>query len=173
MFTTKNQDLFTKKEDEILDLIKKGENEKTEFKSTLRVNLHTNEVDKKIEHSILKTITAFLNSKGGNLFIGISNKEEIIGIKKDRFENTDKFNLHLTNIIKEKIGKKYSNLIELQTIKTNEKEIVLIKCKKSKSPIFLKPSRYEEEFYIRVGPSSTEIKGSELIDYIEKRFKKN
>ena len=173
MFARKNQELFINRHDEVLDLIKKGENEKTEFKSTLRINLHTNDIDKKIEHSILKTITAFLNSKGGNLFIGISNKEEVIGIEKDRFENTDRFNLHLTNIIKEKIGKKYAPLIELQTIKLKEKEIVLVKCKKSKSPVFLKPSRNEEEFYIRAGPSSVEIKGSELIDYTEKKFKKD
>lgn len=172
-FTSKNQELFSKKENEILETIKKGENETTEFKSTLRVNLYTNEIDKKIEHSILKTIVAFLNSKGGNLFIGISNKEEVIGIEKDRFENLDKFNLHLTNIIKEKIGKKYSNLIEFQAIKINQKIIVQVKCKKSFEPVFLKPSRTEEEFYIRAGPSSIEIRGSELVDYINKSFKKD
>ena len=170
-FTIKNNKLFIKKQDEIIDEIKKGENEKLEFKSTLRVNLFTNDIDKKIEHSVLKTITSFLNSNGGNLILGVSNNEEIIGIKNDRFENTDKFNLHLGNIIKEKIGKKYMHLIEFETIKISEKEIVLVKCKKSKTPVFLKPSKNEEEFYIRVGPSSVQIKGSELVEYINKKFK--
>ncbi len=173
IFTKNNQDLFIRNNEEILSIIKEGENETTEFKSTLRVNLHTNEFDRKIEHSVLKTITAFLNSEGGNLFIGIANNEEVLGIEKDKFPNSDKFNLHLINIIKEKIGKKHLNLISLQTIKIRDREIVLVRCKKSKTPVFLKTSQNEEEFYIRTGNSTTQIAGSELIDYIEKRFKKN
>ena len=64
-------------------LIKRGENEKIEFKSTLRINLHTKEQDKKVENSVLKTIVAFLNSEGGTLLIGVSDCGEIIGIEKD------------------------------------------------------------------------------------------
>ena len=30
----------------------------------------------------------------------------------------------------------------------------------------------EEEFYIRVGPSNSQLVGSELIEYVDKRFKK-
>lgn len=169
-FISKNKKFFIKKDDEIKDEIKKGENETNEFKSTLRINLHTNEIDKKIEHSSLKTITAFLNSKGGNLILGVSNDGEILGIEKDNFPNIDKFTLHLTNIIKEKIGKKYIPLIEIENYKINKKEIVVVRCKKSKTPVFLKPNKDEEEFYVRVGPSTSRINGSELIDYIEKRF---
>jgi hypothetical protein len=36
-----------------------GETTRCEFKSTLRVNLHTNEHDKKMEHACLKTVAAF------------------------------------------------------------------------------------------------------------------
>lgn len=174
-FTIKNPGIFSDRENfekEIFDLIKNGENEKTEFKSTLRVNLYTNQIDKKIEHSVLKTIVAFLNSEGGNLFVGISNNGEITGIQKDRFENSDKFLLHLTNIIKEKIGKRFVHLMNFQAIKINEKTIIKISCKKSSKPIFLKPNPKEEEFYIRVGPSTIQIKGSELVDYIKKKFDK-
>lgn len=174
-FTNKNPEIFSNRvalEKEILEKIKENESEILEFKSTLRINLHTQEIDRKIEHSILKTITAFLNSNGGTLFIGITNKGEILGIEKDNFQDVDKFLLHLTNIIKEKIGKKFLSLIEFNAIKINQNHIVQVECKKSKYPVFLKNALNEEEFYIRTGPSSIELKGSELIDFINKKFNK-
>jgi len=156
---------------EIIELIKKGENEELEFKSTLRYNLHTNQIDKKIEHSTLKTITAFLNTNGGSLLLGITDKGEIIGIEKDNFNDTDKFLLHLNNIIKEKFKKNITQDIEINPIKINNKTIIKINCKKSKEEIFLKNPSQEEEFFIRTGPATHQLKGTDLINYIKKRFK--
>ena len=169
-----NPEIFSKTDspEEIMKIIEKGENEKTEFKSTLRVNIHTNDIDKKIEYSILKTISSFLNTKGGTLLIGVSDDGKITGIEKDRFENSDKFSLHLTNLIREKIGKQYLDLIENQLISFEEKTILKLECLQSNKSIFLKNPSGEEEFYIRAGPSSTQIRGRELIEYIEKRFRK-
>lgn len=168
-----NPKIFTKanSENEFLKIIEKGESEKIEFKETLRYNINTNEIDRKIEHSVLKTICAFLNSDGGTLFIGVKNNGEISGIEKDNFENTDKFLLHFSNIIKQKIGKKFIDLIKTESVKTNNKTIVVVECGKSRVPVFLKDNA-EEEFFIRAGPSTTQIKGSELVDYIGKHFKK-
>ena len=155
---------------DILELIKEGENEKLEFKSTLRTNLHTNEIDKKIENNVLKTIIAFLNTKGGTLLIGVSDNKEIIGIEKDNFSNNDKFHLHFINLIKQKIGKKYLSSIDFQIGKVENKTVVRVDCNKNKKSVFLKEGK-EEEFYIRAGPSTTELKASSLIDYINKRKK--
>lgn len=173
--TEKNPTLFKRTEilkEEIFELIKRGESENLEFKSTFRTNLHTNEIDRKIEYSALKTITAFMNSKGGALLIGIGDSGEIIGIEKDNFVNYDKFALHITNLIKTRLEKNTLSLIKNKFIEVDGKTVLKIECKKSDKPLFLKSQDNEEEFYIRVGPSSTQIKGSELLDYIEKNFKK-
>lgn len=168
-----NPKIFQKEnsEKEILEIIGKGESEKIEFKETLRYNIHVNENDRKIEHAALKTIVAFLNSQGGILFIGVKNNGEISGIEKDNFEDTDKFMLHLTNIIKQKIGKKYLDRINIAPIKINDKEIILVKCRKNDSPVFLRNLQENEEFYIRTGNSTASINGSEIIEYVEKNFK--
>jgi len=172
-FKSKNPDLFKKniEEDELKDYFKKGENEKLEFKSTLRINLHTNQTDKNIENSVIKTITAFLNSKGGELLIGISDKGELLGNKIDNFPNKDRFNLHLTNLIKQNIGKENLNLISIENLKIKDKFLTRIYCKPSKKPIFIKQNQLEE-FYIRTGPSTTQITGNEFLEYIKKRFEK-
>jgi len=159
-------------EEEISEFISKGEDEGLEFKSTLRTNLYTKEFDKKIEYSVLKTVVAFLNSNGGTLLIGISNKGEILGIDEDKFENEDKFSLHLTNIIKEKIGKKHLHLISFKILHFKDKAIMKVSCKKASKEVFLKPNPKQEEFYTRVGPSNNQLVGSELIEYVDKKFKK-
>src|SRR3989339_833958 len=130
------------------------------------------QIDKKIEFSVLKTLTAFMNSNGGKLFIGVNDSGEINGISQDKFENYDKFNLHLTNLIKDKIGKEFLPFINLKSFLIEGKTIVEIECKKSDKPIFLKDNK-DEEFFIRAGPSSVQLNGRELVEYISRRFSKH
>ncbi|VVB78840.1 Putative DNA-binding domain protein [uncultured archaeon] len=173
-FKNKNPNLFIEKTDspeEILKLIKKGENERIEFKSTLRANLHTGEHDKKIENSSLKTIVAFLNSEGGILLIGVSDTGEISGIEKDGFLDNDKFNRHFTNLIKERIGNEYLPYMNFELVLIEGKNIMRVECRKSDKPVFLKCDG-TEEFYIRVGASSLQIIGSKILEYIAHKFRK-
>ncbi len=171
-FKHKNPNFFIQKTDspeEIIRLIKKGENEKLEFKSTLRTNLHTGEHDKKVENAALKTIVAFLNSEGGTLLVGVSNEGDISGIEKDSFEDNDRFNRHFTNLIKERIGNEFLPYMSFELVLMENKNILKVDCKKSEKPVFLKCDS-KEEFYIRVGASSLELIGSKILEYIKNKF---
>ena len=64
-------------------LISIGESPNTEFKSTLRVNLHTNKPDDKMELACIKTIAGFMNTKNGTLIIGVADNKEILGLNAD------------------------------------------------------------------------------------------
>lgn len=177
VFVEKNPMIFRAKkketpEEELDKLIKKGENEKLEFKSTLRINLHTNEVDKKIEHAFLKTLVAYMNSDGGTLLVGVKDNSEIIGVEQEGFTNHDKLHLHVTNLIKNTIGKEYFHLLHFDLIPIQGKHVLKIESKKSEKPVFLK-GYDQEEFYIRNGPSSGKLSGSALLEYVERRFKSN
>ena len=174
-FVKKNPNLFVQQVDspeEVLDLIKEGEKRDLEFKSTLRMNLHTKEIDKRIEHSVLKTIAGFLNTKGGTLLIGVEDSGKILGIEKDNFENKDKFNLHFTNLIKQYIGRKYFQFLNFELVKIKDKNILKVDCLKSNKPVFLKFGE-NEEFYIRTGNQTIRITASELVEYINERFGKS
>jgi hypothetical protein len=154
----------------IEQLIKKGESNKLEFKSTLRTNLHTNEIDSKIEHSALKTIVAYLNSDGGTLLVGVSDEGEVTGIEKDNFPDNDKLGLYFTNLIKHKIGNSFLPFINFEIFPVRDRHILKVDCNKSKNRCFLILGQ-EEEFYARNGPSSTKLTGNALIDYVNHRFK--
>jgi len=159
--------------DYILELIRRGESKKLEFKSTLRMNLITGKPDWNIEHSVLKTIVAYLNTDGGILLVGVSNSGEIMGVKNDGFPNEDRFLLHFKQLIKQHIGLNYAPMIEYTLVPVSGKEILEIDCKKSDEAVFLKTDKNDEEFYIRIGPSSERLTGSKLIEYVNRRYKEN
>jgi len=153
----------------VSSLIKSGENEKTEFKSSFRYNIHTKEFDKRLEHSVLKTLTAFLNTKGGDLLIGVDDGKRIFGLEADGFKNEDKLGLHLTNLINHHIGNEFLPFIKFEIVKLKDKKILWIKCRESRKRVFLKVG-HEEEFYVRNGPASIRLEGSSLVDYIQHKF---
>jgi len=175
-FIERNPSVFRKSEiesaaDKVLELIKKGEGRRLEFKSTLRKNLHTGQIDRKVEHSVLKTVVAYLNSNGGTLLIGVSDRGEILGMKEDGFPNSDKLSLHLINLIKQRIGHEFLPFVEFEVVKIEEEEVLRVDCVRSDKQVFLKTEN-DEEFYVRSGPSTAKLIGSALIDYVERRFRK-
>lgn len=152
------------------DLIAAGEGEHAEFKSTLRVNLHTGEPDPRMEHAILKTIVGFLNSrKGGTLVVGVNDSGEAIGLGNDKFPNEDKMDLHLGNLIKSRLGTGTMLHISPRFEEVQGNRVMAVECRPSQVPVYLKNGK-DEEFYVRAGASSAALRASQMTDYIRQRF---
>lgn len=150
-------------------LIEQGESEHLEFKSTLRQNLFTQKFDKEIEHAVLKTVAAFLNSEGGTLLIGVDDKRHVTGLDADRFPSSDRAMLHFTNTVNDRIGAGHMSFIDCYTEKIGKKEIMRIDVRPADLPAYLTHND-EEKFYIRTGPSTTSLRISDLFDYLRTRF---
>jgi hypothetical protein len=164
------KDLIVDHSDMIKSLIDEGEGKKIEFKATLRTNLHTNQADKRMEHGVLKTVTAYLNSEGGTLLVGVGDDGNILGIKKDGFPSDDKANLHVNSLIKDHIGGEFLPFIKSQIVNIDGKGILKVDVDKCHKEVFLKRGN-EERFYIRSGSSSVELLGRSLVEYIQHNFK--
>ena len=158
--------------EDIVNLIKKKESETLEFKSSLRWNLHLEDWDKKLEEVVLKTISSFLNSLGGRLLIGVKDNSTVFGIEKDieLFGNEDKYELHLSNIIENRIGNKFMPYIHIEFHKINENKICLVRVDKSPWPNYLK-SDNREKYFVRLGNHSKELSIAEAQDYIREHWK--
>lgn len=152
----------------ILDLIKTGESEKLEFKSTLRTNIETGETDKRMEKAVLKTLVAFLNTDGGTLLVGVSDDGSIRGADEESFANRDKMGLHLTNLIASQIGNGFLPYISFKTVDFDGKAVIWVRCLECPKPVFLKDGKIEI-FYVRSGPSTVELTGMNLINYVNNR----
>lgn len=174
-FLENNSSVFGFEEREkldIYDLIAGGESDKLEFKSTVRTNLATGEVDKRMEKAVLKTIVAFLNTDGGTLLIGVSDDGEICGVDLDSFESLDKMNLHMTNMIASAIGNGFIPYINFKSIEFEDgKYVIRVKCTPADKAVFLREGK-NEQFYVRSGPSSVELTGMNLVNYVNNRNKK-
>ena len=101
-----------------------------------------------MELAILKTIAAFLNMNGGTLIIGVSDDGEPVGIEADKFPDEDNMNLHLINIIKERIGTSPMLYISARFDDYQDVRVMVVGCSPAKSPVFVKDGPIEK-FYIR------------------------
>ncbi|MDD4603111.1 MAG: ATP-binding protein [Bacteroidales bacterium] len=151
-------------------VIAEGESEILEFKSTLRWDIRAGKTNQAVERVSLKTIAAFLNSRGGTLLIGIRDDGSIEGIETDKFVNEDKFLLHLWTLIRTCLGREVSPFISTSLEKIGEKTICMVTCVKNNRPVFLRQPGFPEEFYIRVGPASNAMDISEALKYISDWF---
>ena len=160
--------LENRQREDILRLIRDGESERLEFKSTLRTNLETGETDKRMEKAVLKTIVAFLNTDGGNLLIGVDDDGEVIGADLHSFENKDKMGLHLTNLISSKIGNSFLPYISFNLVDFDDKVVIRVKCDPCPLPVFYKDGK-TEIFFVRSGPRTEELTGTTLLGYVKNR----
>lgn len=166
-----NPDLFSSAGDPemMASLIAKGEGEQVEFKSSLRTNLKTGEADKRLEHAVLKTVAAFLNSDGGVLLIGVADDGAILGIDLQHLDNPDKFFRHLTGLLGNHIGERFLPFIDCRLVNVGDRRVMMIKCSPSDAPAYLTFGG-KEEFFVRSGASSIELTGREMVGYIRNRF---
>jgi len=151
-------------------LISKGEGNDLEFKSTLRWDLKAGKTNQQVERACLKSISAFLNSNGGLLLIGVRDDGSIEGIESDRFPNMDKFLLHLWTLIRTSFGTDVSSYIHTELEAAEGKTVCTVKCSRSARPVFLRQPGFGEEFYIRVGPGTIALAVSEALKYIAEHF---
>ena len=150
------------------DVIRGGERETVEFKSTLRWNLRKNRKDKGVEKAWLKTLVAFLNTDGGTLLVGVEDDGQILGTAPDSFENLDKYLLHVNNLIRQHIGLSHSRCIRYNLVAHGNDHVLVIRCRRSPQPVFLKMGQ-EEAFYVRVGPGTRRLSTSEVVAYVTQR----
>lgn len=153
----------------VSELIAGGETGAVEFKSTLRTNLHTGQVDEKIHLSALKTIAGFLNANGGTLLIGVADNGEVLGLSADGFQNEDKMCLHLVNLIKDRIGDVFLPYIHPHFEDQEGDRVLAIRCERGPKPAFIKDGG-QQKFFVRGGNSTAELMGNSITDYVSQRF---
>ena len=164
-------------ENPFISKINNGESKTVEFKETLSLDVRKKK-DKSykpikenyIELAVLKTIAGFLNSEGGELFIGVNDHSQILGVRDEleQFHKSsiDKMLLHLKNLIKSNIGASLSNFYDINIRNLDNHQIIQVECFKSDKEVFIKG----KDFYVRSGPSTDKLEGKDLIDYTKSRF---
>ena len=166
-------------EEDILEMIENGENNGVEFKTTLRYDMNTLVINKKLEEVILKTIAAFSNADGGTLIMGVEDNGNVVGLENDyntlKGGTKDEFENHLRNLIRKEYGTDFDKIcIEINFPRIEDEEICIVEISPFSKPLYTVVSNSSgvktKKFYVRSGNSSPELDISEVSEYINKRF---
>ena len=124
----------------LLEQIKQGENQTTEFKTTF-------------QKEVIESIVAFANAQGGKVFIGISDNGDIVGVelKQETLQNW---------INQIKLSTSPSVIPDLHVEQMKNKTIVIIDVKEY--PI--KPISYKNRYYMRKANSNHVMSMEEIAD---------
>jgi membrane protein YdbS with pleckstrin-like domain len=164
--------LFVKKPN-IEQLINREENENLEFKSSLRFDHRTGGLNRDLEKATMKSVAAFLNSKGGYLVIGTDDSRQPLGLSYDyqtiQRKDSDGFENHFTQVFNSMIGPEFRHLVKLWFYKIGERDICVIEVALSPNPVYLRLNE-SEHFYIRTGNIITDLKFSEVESYKHSRW---
>jgi len=157
----------------IAEIIAGGETRKVEFKSSLRWDHKLSQVNKALEIVVLKTIVGFLNADGGTLLIGVDDSKHIVGIEDDyktlRRPDRDGYELQLTQLISNNIGKERCLNTSISFHELDGKDICLIQVEPSPKPAYVKEGS-ESKFYIRTGNQTQPLGIKESIEYIQEHW---
>ena len=151
------------------EIIAMGESPFVEFKSTLQWDVRQGRKNAALRHSVLKTITAFLNTEGGMLIIGVEDDGNVYGLEQDLSlvqHSQDRFEQLLANLITEALGPQYNHLIHGHFEKVEGKLVYVIDVEKAPGPVFLKGSK-GKEFYVRVRTTSRSLDPEQAMEYIQ------
>jgi hypothetical protein len=161
------------KEPDVAKLLMEDEHDRLEFKSSLRFDYKTGNVSKELEKAVMKTVAAFLNSKGGYLVVGVSDARKPLGLANDyqtlQRKDSDGFENHFTQSFNNMIGPEFRNLVKLRFHKIGDCDLCVIQTLPSPRPVYLKVDN-DEHFYMRTGNISTPLKLSEIESYSRSRW---
>lgn len=162
-------------EKDVLALIAHGEGETIEFKATFKWDVRESRANRLVEDAALKTLAGFMNSDGGTLFIGVSDKGEITGLGRDygilRRKDRDGFAQEVMNAVSEKLGADACPLVHLVFHSVTGKDICRIITSPSPRPVYLKEGN-DLKFYLRTGMSTRALNIQEAVDFIATRWGK-
>jgi hypothetical protein len=146
------------------DIIANGEGEVVEFKPTLSYHftMRTWQGKYEVNYIIAKAICAFLNSKGGLLFIGVKDNGEVQGLDFDfklstRENKIDYFKQEFDNVLDNFIGFVVKPIVNIDLTEVKGKMICVVKVEPSKEPVFLKAQENKKEFWVRGNASNRQL----------------
>ncbi len=156
-------------------LITAGESGAVEFKSSARYNRHTGERDARLELVIASSVAAFFNASGGTLLIGVADDGTVAGIEDDyrlvKNATRDGFELWLRDLLVTTLGTPAAEAVVVEFESIEDRDVVLLRVPPARRPVFVRPPKQRAgEFVVRVGNSSRQFAGPEMLEYAVGRW---
>ena len=148
------------------------ENDYIEFKSTFQWDIRENRKNSDLQKSVLKTIVAFLNTSGGLLAIGITDKHEVFGLEADyalvsKKDKREWFHQMVTDAINNRIGAEFTSMYSMEFETRDDRDVMIIDVfGRAPREAYLSTGK-ETEFFVRTGKKTIPLKGRDMANYIK------
>lgn len=157
--------------EDIPALIKSGEGEHLEFKSSVRWDFRQEKVNKTLEIVIAKTFVGFMNHLGGSLLIGVDDGGMIVGLEHDyktlKTKGRDGFSLFITDLVINRIGADMSAFIHCLFYEIEGKDVCRVIIDAVDEPVYLKDGN-TSKFLLRTGNGTRELDAKEAMAHVSR-----
>jgi hypothetical protein len=154
-------------------LIRRGEDDDLEFKSSFRYDYRQQKVNRALEGVIMKTLAGFMNANGGSLLIGVADDGSIVGLEKDfqtlSRKDNDGYTQSLMGTVAEKLGTPACRLLRILFYRHESAEVCRIIVLPSPVPIYCKEDK-QSRFYIRTGSGTREMELQEAVSFVKSKW---
>ena len=124
-------------------------------------------IEHALEHEVLKTIAAFLNTDGGTLVIGVADDHSTVGIEVDypRLNgSSDGWRLRFDYLVSHHLGTEVLNSIDLRLEPWSNRTIAIVRCSKREEPTWL-----DDEFFVRRTASTLKLSSRDVLAWWRER----
>ncbi len=161
--------------DDLRRLIAAGENERVEFKASMRWDPKTQAANRSLYYVLAKAIAGMMNAAGGLVLIGVADDGTILGIANDlktlAKPTLDGFRLALADVVKSYLGVDFMSLIRVNFVAVDEKWVCLVSVQPSPQPVFLTVGD-AHEFWVRLWNSTRNLDVMSATRYIQSRWQR-
>jgi ATP-dependent Lon protease len=157
------------------ELIAAGESRNVEFKSTARLNLHTQQRDQAIELAVVKTVAGFLNPHGGTLVIGVADDGAARGLHDDYVaagkKGRDGYENFLTTLLDARIGRAAVAHVAVTFDIVDGHDVCRIDVKPSPEPVFVSNDKGDADLYVRLNNSTRLLNTADALKYVRQHWR--
>lgn len=154
-------------------LLDQPEHDGLEFKGSLRWDGKMGKVNRALEKSALKTIAAFMNSRGGHLVLGVADDREVSGVAADiatlARKDRDGFETHLGNLFNATVGPHLRGCMTVSWASHGGREFCVVSVAPAAEPAYVRSDNLEE-FFVRSGNGTASLTISQAQAYLRGRF---
>ena len=154
-------------------LIRRGEDDGLEFKSSFRYDYRLQKLNKALEAVIVKTLAGFMNAQGGSLLIGVADDGSIVGLESDfqtlQRKDSDGYTQALMSTVADRLGTPACRLLRILFHLHEGKQVCRIIVLPSPVPVYAKEEK-QSKFYIRTASGTREMDLQEAVGYIKTKW---
>ena len=155
-------------------LMATGENDRVEFKSSLRWDRRESRVNKDLEKVVVKTLAGFLNTDdGGTLLIGVDDAGAAIGLAADygtlHRKDRDGLEQHLQQVVARDLGESVSPYLTVTFHEIDGQDVCHVTVDPSDHPVYV-DEQHRAAFFLRAGNGTRSLPVDEAVKYVQHRW---